>query len=368
MKTLFSTGTSRLPPPEARNRIRHPPGTHLESCAFCTKTTPCFCILYPLEKNCNAYLFRTDVCADMFKRYSTGIIDSRLRLYPDVFLSLKSPVPPFEEQQRIVSFLNTECAKIDAVIKQTRASIEEYKILKQSIITEAVTKGIRSNRPMKDSGIEWIGDIPIDWDCVTVGRISTVVRGSSPRPAGDPRYFNGSYIPWITVSEVTNGYGKYILSTTSFLTEEGANRSRIIGKGTLLLSNSGATLGVPRISMIKGCINDGSLAFYNLQVKKDYLYYIFASRTIELRKQMQGYGQPNLNTTIVKEMYIPLPPDEEQIEIASYLDVKLAMIDDLLKQKEVLLIELETYKKSLIYEYVTGKKEVINDHNHSESP
>ena len=127
--------------------------------------SPAYCV-YRGKNICTSYyhyLFRTDICADMFKRYSTGIIDSRLRLYPDTFLSLFSIVPPIEEQERIAEFLDKKCGEIDEVIAKTEKTIEEYKALKQSVITEAVTKGIRPNRPMKDSGIEWIGQIPEGW-------------------------------------------------------------------------------------------------------------------------------------------------------------------------------------------------------------
>lgn len=303
----------------------------------------------------SAYWFSYVFDGRKFKHYSKNL---RYTLNYDEFAVLPIILPSIDEQQRIARFLDTECARIDAVIEQTRASIEEYKKLKQAVITQAVTKGIRPNRPMKDSGIDWIGAIPEEWFFTSIGRIATVVRGASPRPAGDSRFFNGSYLPWITVAEVTNGYGKYITSTSTFLTEEGAIRSRIVEEGTLLLSNSGATLGVPKITNIRGCINDGSVAFYDLQIEKDYLLYILAGRTLELRKQMQGYGQPNLNTTIVKGLYIPLPPTNEQNDIVSYLDDITTDIDGIITQKERLLGELVNYRKALIFEFVTGKKEV----------
>ena len=302
-----------------------------------------------------AYLFSTDAWRKQIRERVTGV--KLFSISQKILRETTVIIPPRVEQEKISRFLDAECARIDAVMEQTRASIEEYKKLKQSIITEAVTKGIRPNRPMKDSGIDWIGQIPENWDYTTVGRIATVVRGASPRPAGDPRYFNGDAIPWITVAEVTNGSGKYIYKTDTFLTEEGAKHSRIVESGTLLLSNSGATLGVPKITTITGCINDGSVAFYDLKIEQDYLLYVFSGRTFELRKQMQGYGQPNLNTAIVKSLWIPLPPKEEQKEIVTELDAKTAKIEALIYRKEHLLSELESYKKSLIYEYVTGKKE-----------
>jgi type I restriction enzyme S subunit len=297
--------------------------------------------------------------ADEYYKWGHGIVDD---LWTTGWQDMKRiiiPVPNFKEQEKIALYLDNKCKTINAVIEKTKVSIEEYKKLKLSVITQAVTKGVRGERQMKDSGIEMIGDIPADWECVLIARIATLVRGGSPRPAGDERYFNGDFIPWITVAEVTNSIGKYIEKTETFLTEEGSKRSRIIEKGTLLLSNSGATLGVPKITNIKGCINDGSVAFYNLEIEKEYLLYVLMSYTDELRKQRQGYGKPNLNTEIIKALSVPLPSDSEQIEIVQYLDGKIIEMDKLISKKEEFLCELESYKKSLIYEYVTGKKEVL---------
>lgn len=267
-------------------------------------------------------------------------------------------IPPIDEQQRIADYLDAKCSKIDAIISKQEAVIEKLKAYKQSIITEAVTKGLNPDVEMKDSGIEWIGEIPKKWRIASVGHIATVVRGASPRPAGDPRYFGGCDVPWITVAVVTNGDGKYIYKTTEYLTLEGAKQSRVVEPGVLLLSNSGATLGVPRITCIKGCINDGSLAFYDLSVNQEYLYYFFKSRTYELRKMMAGYGQPNLNTDIVRAIKVTIPLDYEQEEIVGYLDNKCSNIDSIIVNKQSVIDKLTAYKKSLIYEVVTGKKEV----------
>lgn len=290
-----------------------------------------------------------------FNHYAKNI---RYTLNYEEFASLPMLFPSVEEQHRIADYLDKKCAKIDAIIEKQQEIIEKLKEYKLSVITEAVTKGLNPDVEMKDSGVKWIGLIPSDWDITSITRIATVVRGASPRPAGDPLYFNGSDIPWITVSEVTNGTGKYINSTETFLTFEGAKQSRLVESGTLLLSNSGATLGVPRITNIRGCINDGSLAFYDLKINKDYLFYVFECRTDELRKQMQGYGQPNLNTTIVKEIRIPLPSADEQQEVVDYLDVKIESINKTIEDRQQAIDKLLDYKKSLIYEVVTGKREV----------
>ena len=271
---------------------------------------------------------------------------------------LKIPFANICEQKKIANYLDTKCSKIDEIIEKQQAIVEKLKEYKLSVIIETVTKGLNPNVEMKDSGVEWIGQMPTSWDCTTVGMIATVVRGASPRPAGDPLYFNGTDVPWITVAEVTKGDGKYIDGTETFLTFEGAKQSRIVEEGTLLLSNSGATLGVPKITRIRGCINDGSVAFYNLSINQEFLLYLFKGRTFELRKQMQGYGQPNLNTTIVKGIEVPLPTELEQKAIVEFLDQKCTAIEKTIEDREKAIDKLQEYKKSLIYEVVTGKKEV----------
>lgn len=266
--------------------------------------------------------------------------------------------PSIIQQKLIADYLDAKCSKINEIIEKQQAIIEKLKEYKLSVIIETVTKGLNPNVEMKDSGVEWIGQMPTSWDCTTVGRIAMVVRGASPRPAGDPLYFNGNDVPWITVAEVTKGDGKYIDGTETYLTFEGAKQSRIVEEGTLLLSNSGATLGVPKITRIRGCINDGSVAFYNLSINQEFLLYLFKGRTFELRKQMQGYGQPNLNTTIVKGIEVTLPTELEQKLIVDFLDQKCTAIEKTIEDREKAIDKLQEYKKSLIYEVVTGKKEV----------
>lgn len=266
--------------------------------------------------------------------------------------------PPFEQQKRIADYLDTKTVAIDDAIAKEQTLIDKLVAYKQSLITETVTKGLNSDAPMKDSGVEWIGKMPTHWESTTIVRIANVVRGASPRPAGDLRFFDGNDIPWITVAEVTNGDGNYIVKTSSYLTMEGAKQSRFVPEGTLLLSNSGATLGVPKITHIGGCINDGSVAFFDLTVNQLFLLYFLKSLTFELRKQMKGYGQPNLNTTIIKNIAVVLPPLSEQQQIADYLDTKCAAIDADIAKRRTMIEKLTQYKKSLIYEAVTGKIEI----------
>lgn len=302
------------------------------------------------------YYFILSICTEQLNLLGSGTTFKELSAQD--FGNFIVPTPDVAVQERIADYLDRKCSQIDAIIARQQEVIEKLKAYKLSVITEAVTKGLNPHAPMKDSGVEWIGEIPEQWETASISRVATVVRGASPRPAGDPRYFNGQDVPWITVAEVTKDDGKYIFSTESYLTKEGAECSRLVEKGTLLLSNSGATLGVPKVTLITGCINDGSVAFLDLNIEQMYLLYVFKSRTLELRKQMQGYGQPNLNTTIVKNIVVPLPHPDEQKSISEYLDKRCKAIDDTIEMKEKVVERLSKYKKSLIYEVVTGKKEV----------
>jgi type I restriction enzyme S subunit len=269
--------------------------------------------------------------------------------------------PPLEEQIAIASYLDRKTTQIDTLISKKEQFITLLQEERTAVINHTVTKGLDPKVKMKDSGIEWLGEIPEHWGLNRIGHISKVIRGASPRPAGDPLLFNGDFLPWITVKEVTNAKGKYITSTDTFLTELGAIQTRILEPETLILSNSGATLGVPRITLIKGGINDGSVAFLNLKVERDYLYYFFTTHTNIYRDEASGYGQPNLNTEIVKSTKIPVPTIQEQQEIIKFIEKELSIFQTLISKSEQEIELLKEYKMALISEVVTGKVDVRNE-------
>jgi type I restriction enzyme S subunit len=232
---------------------------------------------------------------------------------------------------------------------------------RQTVISHAVTKGLNPVAPMTDSGIEWLGKIPRHWGLKRFGYISAVVRGASPRPAGDGRYFDGDFIPWITVGDLTKDQQVYLTSTESMLTQAGAEQSRVIPEGTLVLSNSGATLGVPKILSLTGCANDGVLAFLDLDcnASKQFLYYYLTSLTENLRDRVrQGSGQPNLNTDIVKALPVPWPGKDEQVEIAGYVSKENLKLDELTTEANRAIDLLQERRTALISAAVTGKIDV----------
>lgn len=271
------------------------------------------------------------------------------------------PVPPPEEQRQIADFLDHQTAKLDTLIAKKRALIARLEEKRAALISHAVTKGLDPAAPMQDSGIEWLGDIPSHWEVVKLGYISHVVRGGSPRPAGDSRFFGGDAYAWITVAEITKDNRKYLTRTENYLTEEGKRQSRLLRQGTLVLTNSGATLGVPKILKIDGCINDGSVAFLKLshRVEIDFLYYFLLSMTENYRERIrQGSGQPNLNTDIVRHTYLALGSPSEQTEIVEFLDSELDKMDHLIEEVLFTITRLEEYRTALISAAVTGKIDV----------
>ena len=159
-----------------------------------------------------------------------------------------------------------------------------------------------------------VGYIPDAWKGALIKNVCKVVRGSSPRPAGSPLYFDGDYLPWVTVADVTSSDGMYLNRTKSMLTELGSQHTRITEPGTLMLTNSGATLGVPKISAIRSGANDGIAMLLDLNgLESEFAYYYLASKTTYFREVLApGVGQPNLNTELIGDFPIPLPPLAEQ--------------------------------------------------------
>ena len=280
-------------------------------------------------------------------------------------------VPPLAEQERIAAFLDAECAEIDAVLEKTCASIEEYKKLKQVVITQAVTKGIRGDRPMKDSGIEWIGDIPAEWKVASIGRFCFVTKLAGFEFTNDmmSNIQDSGDIPIVRAQNIK--MGKFINNISEFIPYRISQKLErcALNRKCLIITFIGAGIGEVAIfnepkryhlapNVAKIVINVGMEHF----VTEEYLLYFlmsFAGQE-EINKIKKATAQPSLSMGTIRSIKMVLPDSiEEQSEIVSYLDMRCASIDALIAKKQQYLTEIENYKKSLIYEYVTGKKEVV---------
>jgi type I restriction enzyme S subunit len=265
------------------------------------------------------------------------------------------------EQVAIAHFLDSETSKIDDLIAKKQRLIELLDEKRSALISRAVSHGLDRGVKMKESGIAWLGRVPATWSVRRVGTLAAVVRGASPRPAGSPEYFNGDHTPWITVGDLTQDSGKYLDHTETSLTAAGAMLSRVVPAGTVLLTNSGFSLGVPRITRISGCINDGSVAFLNLSpdLSAEFLYYFLRSITVVLRDCLrQGVDQPNLNTNLVRATSVPIPSIQEQLGIVSALDELGAQITSLEASVSNAIGLLREYRSALITAAVTGQLDI----------
>ena len=300
------------------------------------------------------WLFHTTLFADEFYKWGHGIVADLWTTRWQEMKSITVPVPEYAEQERIAAFLDAECAEIDAVLEKTRASIEEYKKLKQAVITQAVTKGVRGDRPMKDSGIEWIGDIPAEWDVLNL-----VAHTSMLTPMRDrPENLDGP-IPWVRIEDFE---GKYIESSkaglgVSMKTVKEMNL-KVYPVGTILCTSS-CIMGKCAIVSRELVSNQRFIGIIPDQTTdKTYLYYLMTSNAERMNFLSTGALQANLSRSAFEHLKVQFPPYSEQQEIAAYLDDKCEKIDELILKKQQYLTEIENYKKSLIYEYVTGKREV----------
>ncbi len=307
------------------------------------------------------YLYRTPQFAKEAERWSYGITSDMWSLRPEHFKIIYSPVPLPGEQAAIVRFLDWATVRLDRAIRIKRKLIALLSEQKQAIIQRAVTHGLDANVPLKPSGISWLGHIPQHWGSRSFSRLARIVRGASPRPAGDPKLFDGSHIPWLTVGEVTKDPGVYLTHTGTCLTERGAEQSARFSAGTLIITNSGATLGVPKILSIDVCANDGIVAFRRLssEVNPVFAFYYLSTLTNRLRDELrQGGTQPNLNTAIIGRIGCPLPPADEQQAIIRFIEAELSELHlamgRMAKEIELLL----EYRTRLIADVVTGKLDV----------
>ncbi len=207
-----------------------------------------------------------------------------------------------------------------------------------------------------------VGAVPEGWKLKRLGDLGSVVRGGSPRPAGDPRYFDGQFIPWLTVAALTNipEHQLRVTDTAGFLTEEGAKHSRTLERGTLIIANSGATLGLAKVLNVTCCANDGIAAILNQTAgDKEFVCHYINSRTKHLREVVAtGNGQPNLNTTLIREMPIPFPPPSEQRAIAA----ALSDVDALLAKLDALIAKKRDIKQAAMQQLLTGQTRLLGFH------
>ncbi|WP_165071287.1 restriction endonuclease subunit S [Desulfovibrio sp. ZJ200] len=269
--------------------------------------------------------------------------------------------PPLPEQHRIASYLNAKCAEIDRNMELVRQSMDKLKAYRMSVITEAVTKGLDPDVPMQDSGVPWIGEIPDGWECLRLKFTLTQSLQYGANAAGSA--YEENLPRYIRITDIDENGNLKSDNKQSLQTDEAADY--LLEDGDVLLARSGATVGKSFLYkkeyglaafagyLIRAKFNSNILLYrYFYHITQSYSYfewknYIFVQATIQ-----------NIGADKYSNFQLPLPPLAEQHRIASYLDAKCAEIDAIIAQKQALLDKLAAYKKSLIFECVTGKREV----------
>ena len=290
------------------------------------------------------FYYVMSIFTKIFELYGSGTTFKELSY--DSFTAFAMTNPPLSEQHRIAAFLDRRCAEIDAVIERTKATIEEYKKLKQAVITEAVTKGVRGERKMKDSGIAWIGEIAEEHPIIKLKYVCQILDQYRSPVTADQRSQNGDvlYDYYGASGPIDKIDGYTIDGHVMLIGEDGANlRLRNL---PLMYEVNGKAWINNHAHILKP--DDGT----------EFYYLFFALEALDINPYITGSAQPKLSQENLKNILIPMPTLDEQREITAFIRKRCSALDTLIAKKTSLLTELETYKKSLIFEYVTGKKEV----------
>lgn len=321
----------------------------------------------PQEEKITSYFFFwmiKEAMQNMNNDNKHGIFMQHVTL--DVFNNFPVPLPPLSEQKRIATYLFQKISKADIMLDDTLSSITGYKKLKQAVITQAVTKGVRGEREMKDSGVEWIGEIPKEWRKTQLRHCATIKSGITLGKS----YRKDTVLierPYLRVANVQGGYVDLNDLATIEVTPDEDLKYRL-HSGDVLMTEGG-----DRDKLGRGCVWHGEIEpclhqnhVFAVQTNEtvllpEFLEYLTASDVGRSYFDVTAIKTTNLACTSSSKVLaftIPLPPIEEQIEIVSYIKKRSLELNKLIMKKELLVQELESYKKSLIYEVVTGKREV----------
>ena len=331
--------------------------------------SPAYQVFYnraPINYSYFWQLFKSVGFIDKINSLTVGIREGKNIQYKD-FADMYLAIPSLPEQQKIADYLDKVCGEVDEMVSLQEKMIEELKAYKQSVITEAVTKGLNPNAPMKDSGIDWIGEIPEQWNVCRFKEKFTTGKGLTFTKAdlvqdGYPvisygqvhsKRNTGTEIDVALIrhvpATVVQGGGSSFVHVGDFIFAD--TSEDISGCGNCVYVNEDIGLYAGYHTVI---------AFSKREESNKYLAYLFLTDCwrSQIRSRVSGIKVFSISQAIIKQTTLIIPPPFEQQQIASYLDTKCSEIDSLIVLKQQKIEELKEYKKSVIYEYVTGKKEV----------
>jgi type I restriction enzyme S subunit len=307
------------------------------------------------------YLLKTELYVSEYRKKSKGIQASRMRLYDDYFLPIHTLYPPKDEQHQIVSFLDSKTQKIDKLIEITEQKIELLKEQRTALINQCVTKGLNPNVEMKDSGVEWIGEIPKDWDISKFKYISEIVTGNTPPKANEELHYTDSKkgFLWVKPTSLNKGLN-YVNESVEHLTEEGKLATRVIPKDSTMICCIGNTIGKHSISGQELSTNQQINSVIPNQTRlHPYFCLLYANVfTRDLLKWANYVTLPIFTKSDLEDTSFLLPPLEEQTAIVETIRSENRLFDSTIEKESQRIELLKEYRQALISEVVTGKIDV----------
>ena len=320
-------------------------------------------VLKPRDKMCPKYydwLFHTAQFADEFYKWGHGIVDDLWTTNWQEMKRITIPVPPLETQQKIADYLDEKCGEIDKTIEKQKESIEKLKTYKQSLISETVTKGLNKSTPLKPSGITWLGDIPSHWEVKRVNYVANSFEKGNGITKDDV-IFDGD-IQCIRYGEIYSKYDRQCIESISNTNIDKIKSPVHISKGDILFAGTGELIEEIGKNIVymgdKPCLAGGDIIILKHNQNPIFLNYALNSTSSQSQK---SHGKLKLkvvhiSASAIGNIRIALPPITEQNKIAEFLDRKCSEIDSTINKKQNLIEKLDAYKKSLIFECITGKR------------
>lgn len=327
--------------------------------------TSAYTTLRPIDTSNSKYLFYLLHAFDLKKGfYGMGSGVRQGLNYAEV-KELRVVLPSQKEQDAIVYFLDDQCSEIDLAIDEAKSSIQDYKTLKANIISTTVLSGLDGDVDKRKCRIEWVPSIPSHWDTARFVYKNWIRSRLGWKGLKAEEYVEDGY-PFLSAFNINNNY--LCWEQLNYITQERYDESPEIKLrvGDILLVKDGAGIGkcarIDSLPLGEATVN-GSLAVITPNEDLDYRYeyYYLQCNVFQniIARLRNGMGVPHLTQEAMKEIVIPLPPREEQEQIANFLDTECRKIDEIIELKNLLIIELEMYKRSLIFETVTGKRKVV---------
>ena len=304
------------------------------------------------------YLFRNGSMVSHYLIASKGVGTIQRNLYWGNLRRTPIFIPPLSEQQKIAQFLDDKTAKIDQAVDLAEKQIALLKEHKQILIQNAVTRGLNPDVPLKDSGVEWIGQVPEHWEVKKITHIFPNIGSGTTPNSSDPSFYEGN-INWLQTGDLTDGYIYKTSKTITHKALQAYSTLKIYPKNSLVIAMYGATIGKVGLLQIETTTNQACCvlsAALNIEMK--YIFYLFQGIKESLVAMSYGGGQPNISQEKIKSLKLPFPNASEQEQIADYLDKQTAKIDQAIALKTAHIEKLKEYKSVLINDVVTGKVQV----------